>query len=46
MENISWTERVKHEELLHRDKEAMTNVHTINVYYIPTYAQIISVNLC
>jgi hypothetical protein len=27
MENISWTERVKHEEeLLHRDMEAMNNV--------------------
>jgi len=45
MENISWTVRVKHEEVLHRDKEARNNVHTVNVYYIPTYAQISSVNL-
>jgi len=46
MEKINWAHRVKYEEVLHRDKEARNSVHTINVCYIPTYAQISSVNLC
>jgi len=45
MEKINWTDRVKHDEVLHRDKEARNSLHTINVYCIPTYAQISSVNL-
>jgi hypothetical protein len=46
MEKINWAHCVKYEEVLHRDKEARNSVHTINVCYIPTYAQISSVNLC